>query len=53
MDKYKCLICNYVYDPKLGDADGNISPGTAFTALPDNWLCPICGAAKTEFVKLD
>ena len=53
MDKYRCLICGYIYDPKLGDADGNIKPGTAFTALPDSWLCPICGAAKTEFVKLD
>jgi rubredoxin len=46
-------ICGYVYDPKLGDADGNIKPGTAFAALPDNWLCPICGATKSEFDKLD
>jgi rubredoxin len=53
MAKYRCLICGYVYDPKLGDPDGNIKPGTAFINLPDSWLCPICGATKSEFDKLD
>jgi rubredoxin len=53
MEKYRCRICGYVYDPNLGDADGNIKVGTAFTALPDSWLCPICGATKAEFDKLD
>jgi rubredoxin len=50
MGKYVCNICGYVYDPEQGDQDGGISPGTAFTDLPDDWVCPICGSGKDEFV---
>ncbi len=49
MDKYKCEICGYIYMPKLGDPDNGIEPGTSFEALPDNWVCPVCGAAKDQF----
>jgi len=51
MDKYVCTICGYVYDPKEGDPDGGIDPGTKFEAIPGDWVCPICGAAKDEFKK--
>jgi len=47
--KYECKICGYVYDPAVGDADGGIAPGTAFEDIPDDWTCPVCGAAKSEF----
>lgn len=49
MKKYKCTVCGYVYDPAVGDADGGIAPGTAFEDIPDDWTCPVCGAAKSEF----
>ena len=49
MKKYECTICGYVYDPAVGDADGGIAPGTAFEDIPDDWTCPVCGAAKSEF----
>jgi rubredoxin len=49
MDKYVCLLCGYVYDPAIGDPDNNIAPGTAFESLPDDWLCPVCGADKSAF----
>mgnify|MGYP001617412001 FL=1 len=52
MDKYKCLICGYIYDQALGDPDNDIKPGTAFEVLPDDWVCPECGAPKSEFEKL-
>jgi rubredoxin len=52
MDKYECTVCGYVYDPALGDSVGGIAAGTSFKDLPDDWVCPICGAAKSEFVKL-
>ncbi len=52
MDKYECQICGYIYDPALGDADGGIAPGTPFEDIPDTWVCPVCGAAKSEFRKL-
>lgn len=51
MDKYVCGPCGYVYDPAEGDADGGIDPGTAFKDLPEDWVCPVCGAAKEEFEK--
>jgi len=52
MAKYKCLVCGYIYDPAVGDPDGGIKPGTAFEAIPDTWVCPVCGAAKSEFEKV-
>ena len=51
MSKYVCNICGYVYDPIEGDPDSNIPAGTAFQDLPDNWLCPVCGAGKEEFTE--
>lgn len=51
MDKYVCTVCGYVYDPAEGDPDNGIKPGTAFDDLPDDWVCPVCGAAKSEFEK--
>ncbi|MDX9962773.1 rubredoxin [Desulfobacter postgatei] len=51
MDKYVCGPCGYVYDPAEGDADGGIDPGTAFKDLPEDWVCPVCGASKDEFEK--
>jgi len=53
MAKYECLVCGYIYDPALGDSDGGIAPGTPFEKLPDDWKCPICGAAKSEFKKVE
>lgn len=51
MDRYVCTICDYVYDPAVGDPDNGIAPGTRFEDLPDDWVCPPCGAPKSEFVK--
>ncbi|MCK5547627.1 MAG: rubredoxin [Thermoplasmata archaeon] len=49
MDKWKCIICAYVYDPKKGDSDEGVNPGTAFEDLPEEWTCPVCGAMKDQF----
>ena len=51
MKKYVCTVCGYVYDPALGDPDSGIKPGTPFEQLPDDWVCPACGAAKSMFVE--
>jgi len=52
MAKYRCTVCGYIYDPEKGDPDGDIAPGTPFEKIPDNWVCPVCGAAKSEFEKV-
>ncbi|MCD6489997.1 MAG: rubredoxin [Thermodesulfobacterium sp.] len=49
MTKYQCAVCGYIYDPKKGDPENNISPETSFENLPDDWTCPICGASKDDF----
>ena len=51
MTKYVCSICSYVYDPEVGDPDAGIEPGTKFEDLPDDWVCPECGAIKEQFEK--
>jgi len=52
MAKYRCKVCGYIYDPELGDPDSGIKPGTPFEELPSDWVCPVCGATKTEFERV-
>ena len=51
MDKYVCIVCGYVYDPVIGDPDNGVVPGTSFEQIPDDWVCPVCGAEKTSLKK--
>lgn len=41
--KYKCSVCGYVYDEDSEDSE--------FKELPEDWICPICGATKDAFVE--
>jgi flavin reductase (DIM6/NTAB) family NADH-FMN oxidoreductase RutF/rubredoxin len=49
MEKYRCKVCGYVYDPEKGDPDGGIAQGTPFDKIPDDWVCPVCKAGKDQF----
>jgi rubredoxin len=51
MSKYVCSICGYIYDETMGIPEADIAPGTKWEDLPDDWVCPICGATKAEFEK--
>lgn len=51
MDKYVCNVCGYEYDPAQGDPDNNVPAGTPWEKVPEDWVCPICGAPKSEFSK--
>lgn len=51
MQRYICKVCDYVYDPAKGDPSSGIKPGTPFIKLPDDWVCPLCGAGKDAFEK--
>lgn len=49
MNRYQCVVCGYVYDPDKGDPGNGIEENTTFEDLPDEWVCPECGADKEEF----
>jgi len=49
MQKYVCVVCGYIYDPEKGDPESNIPPNTPFEQLPESWVCPVCGADKSQF----
>jgi pyruvate oxidase len=44
MARYRCTVCNYVYDDE--------KDGKKFSDLPKEWVCPVCGAPKSSFVLL-
>ncbi len=47
--KYQCMECEHIYDEEKGDPDSSIAPGTLWDDIPDDWVCPICGAPKSFF----
>lgn len=49
MQKYVCIVCGYIYDPKEGDPDNGVQPGTAWENVPEDWVCPLCGVGKDQF----
>lgn len=51
MEKYKCDVCDWVYDPETGYPEGGIAPGTPFEDLPEDFECPLCGVGKDMFSK--
>ena len=53
MARYQCSVCGWIYEPELGDPVGGIAPGIPFDKLPDDWVCPICEAAKSKCEKID
>lgn len=49
MQKYVCTLCGYEYDPADGDPDSDVAPGTPWEKVPDDYVCPVCGAGKDSF----
>jgi len=47
--KWQCLVCGFIYDEEEGWPEDGIAPGTAWQDVPDNWVCPDCGATKKDF----
>ena len=48
-ERYECIQCKYIYNPKFGNEKAGIKPGTSFEDLPDDWVCPVCGEGKDMF----
>jgi len=50
IDTWICTVCDYIYNPLVGDVTSGVKPKTPFACLAANWVCPDCGAKKNEFV---
>ena len=53
MFRWRCSVCEYIYDPRKGDPESGLGPGILFEKLPDYWGCPDCGAAKEMFERIE
>ncbi len=51
--KYQCEMCSYIYDPAVGDPANDVPAGTKFEDLPEDWVCPDCGAEQDQFVPIE
>ncbi|MCB2356882.1 acyl-CoA dehydrogenase family protein [Clostridium estertheticum] len=49
---YVCNGCGYEYDPGVGDDEGEVTPGTLFENIPNEWTCPACGEEKDMFIEV-
>lgn len=47
--KYRCLVCDFIYDEELGWEEDGIAAGTRWEDIPDDWYCPDCGVGKEDF----
>lgn len=50
--RYQCLACGYIYDPARGDPENGVNPGTPFEQMSESWVCPVCGAARSQFDRI-
>lgn len=44
-----CSVCQWVYDPKLGEPLQDVAPGTTWSDVPEFFLCPGCALGKSVF----
>lgn len=51
--KYVCALCGWEYDEEVGSPENGIEPGTSFEDLPEDFICPLCGAGKEDFEKAE
>lgn len=49
MKKWQCLVCGFIYDETAGAPEEGLAPGTRWADIPEDWVCPDCGVAKSEF----
>ncbi|MCW8887722.1 MAG: rubredoxin [Gammaproteobacteria bacterium] len=53
MKRYLCEVCGLIYDEEKGLPDEGIAPGTRWEDIPDDWVCPDCGATRDAFILIE
>ena len=51
MKKYVCEVCGYVYDEAMGEEEHGVAAGTAWADVSEDFVCPLCGVGKDQFVE--
>ena len=51
--QYMCILCGYIYDEEKGEPEDGIAPGTRWDDIPNDWVCPECGASKDDFEMIE
>ena len=49
MKTYLCIVCGFVYDEAIGLPEEGLVAGTRWADIPEGWMCPDCGVAKSDF----
>ena len=49
MKKFVCYLSGYNKDHAAGAPDEGVAPGTLWVDVPDSFVCPLCGADKSQF----
>jgi rubredoxin len=49
MKTWKCIVCGFEYSEEKGLPEEGIAPGTLWKDIPEDWACPECGVAKSDF----
>ena len=49
MKKHECISCGYIFNTEVENPEFGIKPPHDFENLPEDWVCPDCGASKNEF----
>lgn len=44
LKKFECTACGYIYDEAEEDV--------RFADLPEDWVCPVCGSEKSDFIEI-
>jgi rubredoxin len=50
---WMCIVCGFIYDEEAGWPDDGIPPGTRWEDVPEDWMCPDCGAGKEDFEMME
>ncbi|WP_075790876.1 rubredoxin [Massilia putida] len=51
--RWQCFFCAAIYDEALGWPEDGIAPGTRWEDVDESWICPGCGAGKSDFMMLE
>ncbi|AUB79467.1 MULTISPECIES: rubredoxin [Spiribacter] len=50
---WMCVVCGWIYEEEDGLPDEGIEPGTRWEDIPDDFVCPECGAGKSDFEMIE